>query len=121
MPLLNVSENVVYQIIRCFFISENEHVDFREPNTEGADREMATKHWLSICIVLAIPLFQVEARATKNESKGPLFEKKRNEEVRPTPLLARGADLIAISPCTSNIVFEASCFQPEETLVHARG
>lgn len=76
---------------------------------------MATKHWLSICIVLSILLLQAEASATKNESKGPLFETKRNEEVRPMPLLGRGADLIAISPCTSNVVFEASYFQPEDS------
>jgi len=75
--------------------------------------KMATKGWLSICILMSIALFQLEANARKNESKDPLFEKNRNEEVRPISLLGREAGLISISPCTSKVVFEASHFQPE--------
>jgi len=74
---------------------------------------MATKSWLIICIALSIPLFQIEASAKKGEWKGQRFEAKRKEELPPHVLHDRGADLIAISPCTSKVVFEAAHFQPE--------
>ncbi len=74
---------------------------------------MVTKCWLSICLLLSIPLLQTEAGAEKNESKDTPFERRGREEVRPISFLGRGADLIAISPCTSRVVFEASHFQPE--------